>query len=114
MVIGRIAAGTFLGLVVLGAAGGHNYHWIQKRKDRFNTAQLYHAVAGLGMWMSRSIKLPLYRNIAAGLFLAGLLGFSGPLYYMVFKDDENFPLKKAMPVGGLSMMLGFGLIMLFI
>ena len=105
--MGRLAALNLLGMVVLGAAGGHNQNWQQRRKERFQTAQLYHLVSGFGMFMGRFASVQWVRLLIGCSFLGGLSLFVAPLYYMVFKDDENFALKKFMPVGGISMMVGF-------
>ena len=102
-----MAALNLLSLVVLGAAGGHNYNWQQKRKERFQSAQMYHMVASFGMFMGRFASEYWVRLLIGSSFLAGTALFCAPLYYMVFKDDENFALKRFMPVGGISMMIGF-------
>ena len=105
--LGRVAALNLLGMVVLGAMGGHNHNWQERRKERFQKAQLYHLVSGVGMFMGRFASVHWVRALIGASFLSGLALFVGPLYYMVFKDDENFALKRFMPVGGVSMMIGF-------
>lgn len=111
--LGRMAALNLLTMVVFGAAGGHNYNWQQRRKERFQTAQLYHLVAGFGMFMGGFSKQYWARLLIGSCFLSGTAFFVAPLYYMVFKDDENFALKKSMPFGGISMMVGFLAYVLF-
>ncbi len=110
--LSRFAAANLLGMVILGAMGGHKYHWVQKRKDRFNTAQLYHAVTALGLYMGRSVPKVWGRNFVLLAMLGGLTFFVAPLYYLAFKDEEQFVLKRFMPAGGVSIMLGFAAIML--
>lgn len=105
--LGRAAALNLLGMVVLGAVGGHNHNWQDRRKERFRTAQLYHLVSGVGMFMGRFATVQWVRLLIGACHLGGLAMFVGPLYYMVFKDEENFPLRKAMPLGGVAMMVGF-------
>ena len=110
---GKIAAFNFLSAVVLGAIGGHNYTWIPKRKERFQTAQLYHVVNGVGLFMCSFVGSAWGRTLLLGSFGAGLAFFVLPLYWMALKEDDNFPLRKAMPLGGVSTMLGFaGLVLL--
>ena len=105
--LGRFAALNLLGMVMLGAVGGHNHNWQQRRKERFQTAQLYHLVSGCGMFMGRFATVQWVRLLIGCSFVGGLLCFVGPLYYMVFKDDDTFAFRKAMPFGGVSMMIGF-------
>lgn len=110
---GKVAAFNFLTAVVLGAVGGHNHTWIPKRKERFQTAQLYHVVNGVGLFMSSFVASAWGRTLLLSSFGAGLALFVLPLYWMALKEDDNFPLRKAMPLGGISTMLGFaGLVLL--
>ncbi len=90
---GKIAALNFLSVVVFGAIGGHNYTWLPRRKERFQTAQLYHVVNGIGLFMSSFVASGLGRSLVLGSFGAGLACFVLPLYWMALKDDDEFPLR---------------------
>ena len=104
---GKIAAFNFLSAVVLGAIGGHNYTWPEKRKERFMKAQVYHVINGVGMFMGSFAVKVWARYMVLSLFGLGIGMFVAPLYWMALKDDDDFVLKKLMPVGGISTMLGF-------
>ena len=47
------------------------------------------------------------RYLVLGCMTSGLILFVAPLYWLAFKEDEQFMLRRYMPVGGVSMMLGF-------
>jgi uncharacterized membrane protein YgdD (TMEM256/DUF423 family) len=109
----KAASLNMLGLVGMGAIGGHNYHWQQYRKERFQTAQLYHLVTAIGMYMIKQGR-PLVRKAAFVSMLTGLVCFVGPLYWVAFKEDQQLPVPKhiLMPTGGVALMLGYGLLVL--
>lgn len=47
-------------------------------------------------------------NLAVGAFLIGQTFFIIPLYYTAVTDKRHSTLTKLMPVGGASLMLGWG------
>lgn len=110
-----VAAGAILGLlgVAMGAAGTHA---LEDRLDAdaldtLETAvrfQMYHSIAlvaigGLGsVWRSRAVA------ISCGLLTFGVIVFCGSLYLIALADIGV--LGAVAPVGGLSLMAGWGLL----
>ena len=105
----RMAGMNMLGLVAMGAYGGHNAAWEVRRRERFQIAQVYHIISSVGLYMAKSIATSWMRSVAGASFLIGLAAFVVPLYYMALTSDEKFPLRKAMPFGGVALMIGFAM-----
>lgn len=121
-----IAVGAVLGAigVALGAYGAHGLEkqlvaWgyegdaLAKRLANHETAvryQMWHALAivliGVAM-LSR--PTPLW-NASAGLLLAGVLIFSGCLYALVLTGPSFRWLGAVVPIGGVSLILGWSLL----
>lgn len=64
------------------------------------------ALAFLACSMVTKSSIPL--NLAVGAFVAGQTFFIAPLYYTAVTDKKHSTLTKMMPVGGASLMLGWG------
>lgn len=107
-----ISGAVFAGLgVALGAFGAHalKARLTPERLETFETGvryQMYHAfgllVAGLAL---RSGMPAGWLAAAGGLFLAGILLFSGSLYLLVL--SERRWLGAITPLGGVSFILGW-------
>ena len=109
--IGAILAGL---AVVLGAFGAHALETMvsPERIEIFNTGvkyQFYHAFAILfvgGFWDSLQAPKPVFR-----LWIAGIIGFSGSLYLLTFREVFNtLPLSvlgPSTPIGGSLLIIGW-------
>lgn len=95
------------------AAGAFGAHALQNRLDPhalqvFETGaryQMYHALAiGLAAFAVRD-EAAIPATIAAALFLAGIVLFSGSLYLLALTGTRAFGLVT--PFGGLSFLLGW-------
>lgn len=71
--------------------------------DKAAHLQLVHSLALLAIAAIRDDR-PRWRNIAAGLFVLGILAFCGGLYAMAFLGAPATPL---IPVGGTAFILGW-------
>lgn len=105
----KIASANLLSIIVFGSLGGHKYEWDKHRKNCFNTAQLYQLISTVGIYMCSNIKnkyvIPVYILIQIG----GIL-FPGHLYMKAFYNDNRYRLMA--PIGGVSLMIGTGLLCL--
>ena len=97
-----------LGMLILGSAGGHKHHWSPMQKERFLKAQIYQMVVSLGLFANGATSLN-YSNAIVFSLLSGLGLFVLPLYALAW-GKENFP-KVVMPIGGISMMVAYGLML---
>jgi uncharacterized membrane protein YgdD (TMEM256/DUF423 family) len=100
--------------VVLGAFGAHllRSHLDAHDLEIFETAvryQMYHAFALLGAAWLISRNLP-FAPLAAWAFIIGVVIFSGSLYLMVATDSRW--LGAVTPLGGLSLIAGWSLLVL--
>ena len=115
MASGWFATGSvFCGLgVILGAFGAHG---LRERLSPemlvvFETGVRYHLIHGLGLLalaLAASRWPDTYVSIAGYLFVAGILIFSGSLY--VFWFTGICWLGAITPIGGLCLILGWGLL----
>jgi len=105
----KIAAANALGMIGIGAAGGHKHTWSQERKNRFMKSQIYHLLGTAGLFVAGAISFRFQPFIAIALLLGNML-FCAPLYYLTFTEDIAY--NKMMPVGGIMMMAGFGLMLI--
>lgn len=97
--------------VVLGAIGAHALKDLPPvSRDAFNTAsafQMYHALAmGLAALLMRTSRV--WARCAAIAFLAGIILFSGSLYLWVLGGQHVLVFMP--PLGGLSFIIGWGLL----
>lgn len=76
--------------------------------QRFDRAQMYHAVVSTGMFMAGSFAFPLQKAIIAAL-CTSTVGFVCPLYYLAFTEKHTF--RNAMPVGGGAFFAAFALML---
>jgi uncharacterized membrane protein YgdD (TMEM256/DUF423 family) len=105
-------AGSIAGLlaVALGAFGAHSLqaHLPPERLSIFETGvryQMYHALALLAVAYAAQRwggALPAW---AAGLFIAGIVLFSGSLYTLAVMDAR--PIGAITPLGGLAFLAGW-------
>ena len=107
-----IIAGAVFGL--LGVAGGAmGAHWLQNVLDpgdlkTFETAvryQMYHALALLATGLLAGNWKAVWFTLACGLFTAGVLLFSGSLYFLAFTGIGAFG--AVAPLGGVCLMAGW-------
>lgn len=109
-----IALGAFLAAIAVscGAIGAHVLKEVLEyppaKLDTFEVGvrnRMYHAIALvlIGMlsarWTSRSL------TIAAWLFVAGIVLFSGGIYAWVFSENKAFV--QLVPFGGVSLIVGW-------
>lgn len=118
-----IAAGAFLGglAVALGAFGAHGLQKITddaKIIQNFQTAaqyQMYHALALIATGILFEKFGNRLLNIAAILFILGIVFFSGSLYLMTWLKIEGSNAIKAVgpvtPLGGVCFIAGWLLLM---
>ena len=99
--------------VVLGAIGAHALKdMAPPAHGAFNTAatfQMYHALA-LGLTALAMRASPIWAARAAWAFLAGIILFSGSLYLWSLTAIHG--LGFITPVGGLALIIGWGLLAL--
>ncbi len=102
----RIAAGLcFLG-VALGAFGAHALKGTLTANETvevWKTAVLYHFVHALALLVLAA--LPVTSRAAAGLFIAGIVIFSGSLYLLALTNIRW--LGAITPLGGLCFLAGW-------
>lgn len=102
----RIAAGIcFLG-VALGAFGAHALKGTLAANDTaevWKTAVLYHFIHALALLVLAA--LPATNRAAAGLFIAGIVIFSGSLYLLALTNIRW--LGAITPLGGLCFLAGW-------
>lgn len=100
--------------VGLGAYAAHGLAVPPERLDAFRTAvnyQMWHALALLGVAVLRRRLPALSLDAAGGLFLAGVLLFSGTLYGIGLSGSSPLPI--AAPIGGISLMAGWAMLGVF-
>ena len=109
----KIAALFMLLAVALGAFGGHALRGKLDGygMDIYKTANLYHFIHALGLfmigWLTQISSDP--KINLAGIFLtAGIILFSGSLYLLAVSGQKFWG--AVTPLGGLSFMIGWGLI----
>ena len=99
--------------VVMGAIGAHGLRDMPSpQHGAFTVAatfQMYHALA-LGLTALAMRKSPVWAPRAAWAFLAGIILFSGSLYLWAFTGQHV--LGFITPVGGLTLIIAWGLLAL--
>ncbi len=100
----------FAGLIAvgIGAYGAHAAGFDTMAHDRFASALLYHLVhlsAMTGALLLSRQKTQLLAMASAGLFLLGMILFSGSLYASAFSGGATSTMLA--PYGGMSLMLGW-------
>ena len=102
----RLAAAlAFLG-VALGAFGAHALKSIlagNGSTDAWKTAVLYHFIHALALLLLA--VLPVTNRLSAGLFVAGIVLFSGSLYLLALTNRGW--LGVVTPIGGLCFLAGW-------
>jgi uncharacterized membrane protein YgdD (TMEM256/DUF423 family) len=102
----RIAAITGFLAVALGAFGAHGLHGLLEKNNAveiWRTASTYHLVHAVVLLFVANMK-PVPR-IAWGLFLAGIIIFSGSLYLLAVTGFHW--LGAVTPVGGIGLLVGW-------
>ena len=104
----KIGAASGAAAVALGAIGAHA---ILKKddymKDTWKTANFYHFIHSVTIiYTARNIRVGLPRNLANGLFTAGIILFSGSLYSIVLANERQ-PFAKIAPFGGICFIFGW-------
>ena len=120
----RNAAMVFAGIsgciaVILGALGAHALNGkvdagllSPKSMHAYETAvhyQMMHTLAIMGMVALRD-KYPLYFKTIIGLFIAGIILFSGSIYGLVMGDLTGINMRwmgSVTPLGGLCLIAGW-------
>jgi len=90
------------GTVIMASIGGHKYEWSARTTSLYNTAITYSFFNSFAVILSGFITESL---VPAGLFIAGTLGFSAPIWYKAFTQSRA--LNFLMPYGGVSLILAW-------
>jgi uncharacterized membrane protein YgdD (TMEM256/DUF423 family) len=104
----RIAAALCFLAVALGAFGAHNLKSTLELRgmlDVWNKAVLYHFIHAIAL-----LVLALYGNVNRGawwLLFAGILLFSGSLYFMALIPQARDWLGPVTPLGGFCFLSGW-------
>ena len=116
-----VAAGIYGILsVILGAFGAHAFKEIlsPEKLVSFETGvryQMYHAIILLVIGLTLSFSSPLERW-AAICFIIGVIFFSFSIYFLTFAEHWNLNLRflgPITPIGGLLLIAGWGLLIIF-
>ena len=102
----RLAAALCFLAVALGAFGAHALKGTleaNQTTEVWKTAVLYHFIHALALLMLAA--LPVVHRAAAGLFVAGILIFSGSLYLLALTNVKW--LGAITPLGGLCLLAGW-------
>ncbi|MBA3650190.1 MAG: DUF423 domain-containing protein [Chthoniobacterales bacterium] len=102
----RLAAGLCFVAVGLGAFGAHSIKNTLQTNDMtevWKTAVLYHFLHALALLLLAT--LPAASRAAAGLFIAGVVLFSGNLYLLALTNIKW--LGAITPLGGLCFLAGW-------
>jgi len=101
--------------VLFGALGAHflSGHMTEKGPELFKTANLFHLFHSLALfgcallypWAEKSQKALLCLKLSAAALIAGILSFSGTLYYVAISPAGSF--HYLIPLGGLFFMTGW-------
>jgi len=115
-----IASISGLLAVALGAFGAHGLKSkvAPELLAAYQTGVQYHfthtlVILGLAIWMLSSAEVSRWAGWSANMMLVGILLFSGSLYAMALLSmGAGFPkwLGPITPLGGLSFMIGWGLL----
>lgn len=106
----KLGALNLLGMLVLGAAGGHKKEWSQDNKDRFIKGQVYQIIPSAILFLNGLVNFR-YPTLITLLSLIGNAFFVMPLYGLAWNDGQFF-MKRLMPIGGISLMAACALMML--
>lgn len=102
----RIAAALCFLAVALGAFGAHSLRSTLETHgmlDVWNKAVLYHFIHALALLVQAA--LPVLSRAASGLFVAGIVIFSGSLYLLALTNAKW--LGAITPIGGLCFLAGW-------
>ena len=91
--------------IIMASIGGHKYEWSAHKKYLFSEATKYSLANSIGVLLSALYSDTIY---PACFFIIGSLCFSGPIMYKCFTDSNA--LSKFAPIGGIAMILGWGLL----
>lgn len=112
-----LVVGAINGLLAVGAGayGAHGLNSEDYLQDSFNAAVQYHMWHSLALlavaWFTeqrRNTSAAKWGHLAGGLFLTGIVLFSGTLYYRGI-TGELF-LSGAAPAGGVALMAGWAML----
>ena len=107
----RIAAAAGLVAVALGAFGTHGLKGLLAQNGTaaiWEKAVLYHFIHAVMLFILAERKI--FPAVAWWSFLAGIVMFSGSLYLLAVTNMHW--LGKLTPVGGVSLILGWGVLLL--
>jgi uncharacterized membrane protein YgdD (TMEM256/DUF423 family) len=99
-------------------AGAYGWHWLEADdggREMFNMGVQYHMWHSLALlavaWFTeqrRNTNAAKWGNLAGGLFLAGIVLFSGTLYTLGISGE--LLLSGAAPAGGVALMAGWAVL----
>eukprot|EP01038_Epipyxis_sp_PR26KG_P011948 gene11948-15993_t len=93
--------------VALGAIGAHAIlKKTPEMRDIWKTGNLYHLVHTVAVGFCATNFAGRKRNLACGLFTAGILLFSGSMYVIVLLEQKK-PFSYLAPFGGIMLMAGW-------
>jgi uncharacterized membrane protein YgdD (TMEM256/DUF423 family) len=93
-------------LSALGYSGDDLTHRIANHETAVRY-QMWHAIAIVLVGLALNIQPSSWWHAAAWAFLVGVLIFSGLLYALVFADPSWRWLGRIVPIGGLSLIVGW-------
>lgn len=110
LLIGSVQAALSVALGAFGAHSLHDFLLLNNRLETFETAAKYQMYGGLalillGIWQNQMSNKIIRR--AGRMMIAGSIIFPGSLYAICFTGITLFG--AIAPIGGLSYMIGFGL-----
>ncbi|OQV14450.1 putative Transmembrane protein 256-like protein [Hypsibius exemplaris] len=99
----RLAGLSGAAAVILGAYGAHAFRKASpESREIFETGNRYHLVHSVALALAILTKYP---RLTGGLFLVGILVFSGGLYgYALW---QNQIMRRATPAGGILLILAW-------
>lgn len=106
----KLGAINLLGMLIIGAAGGHKKEWSQENKNRFLKGQIYQLIPSAIFFLNGLVNFR-FSSLITLLALAGDALFVMPLYGLAWNDGK-FTTQRLMPFGGVSLMAACALMII--
>lgn len=115
-----IGGGTAVLAAAYGAHGLNGVVTVSPMVKIYDTATLYHALHSIALMLTaallaatdgrRTTFATIALNLAAGMFVLGILLFSGGIYYHIARGIQS--VTPVVPVGGIAFVAGWALLAL--